>query len=71
MKVSVKLRGGAELEVLHLGRTIHQWRTIAGCVRNSAKLALDGTERNRLNQLASDIESQLPLPPSAKEHSNG
>jgi hypothetical protein len=55
-----------EFQVLHLGRTVQQWRTIAGCVRNSAKLH-DGTERNRLNQIAKDIESQLPLLPSAKE----
>jgi hypothetical protein len=44
-----------EHEVLHLGYSIHDWRVIAGCVRNTAKVC-SGKERDELNQLAYLIE---------------
>jgi hypothetical protein len=49
-----------EHEVLHIGRTIAQWRTIAGCVQNTAKVQLDAKRQRELYQIALDIESHLP-----------
>lgn len=49
----------AEHEVLHLGNTIADWRRIANCVRNTAKLC-SGKQRTELNQLAERIEAHLP-----------
>ena len=48
-----------EHEVLHLGNTIADWRTIAGCIRNTAK-ACGALEREQLKYLALRIEAHLP-----------
>ena len=49
----------AEHEVLHLGNTIRDWRRIASCIYNTAKVC-SGKERDELNNLADRIEMHLP-----------
>jgi hypothetical protein len=56
-----------ENQVLHLGRTVAEWRVVAGCLRNSSKLALTRKDRDQLEQMARDIEGHLPKLVAAQE----
>jgi hypothetical protein len=61
--------------VLHIGRTVEQWRMIANALRIAAghedfeglPRAWPKSTRRALEQLASDLELQLPLPSQHSE----
>lgn len=48
-----------ESDVLYIARSVYEWRSIVGCIRNTAKVS-EQKERDELFRIANEIESHLP-----------